>query len=243
MRRVVSKVALGLLVGGAGFSAYAVGPSMVTSGMYAGYGMEINSTGMMRITTNNDHSKSYPQKDVKSPTIISQYRLGYWMPIDSSWLWGVELNYRRFPAGEYVTLVSPSDGHDETELLMASFYKSMPSVDAMVSFGMKFHRGFGYLAGGVGKVNRITPQYRNPKGVGDPVFHTQSVLGLSFKVGTAYYLNSSLFIDASYKTMTTRLSKDMFKYQKTSSSYGESDRRSLYVNSFDVSLNYLFADF
>lgn len=230
MKNIVSKAALGLLVGGAVLSAFAGGPDvppapMVTPGLYIGLGGSWNTVDVQNVVdgveTNIPGSPGvalsyHDHVDQQLNRLAPMGQIGYWSPIDSEWLWGLQANYKfinaRFedyslPNAGAVWSADPTNGaYLKTRLTHELFL--------MAYFGMQFNKGYFYLGGGpvmfriAHKLGDPSTSVSNAAGtrfhLSETVFtNTDTVWGGGAQIGYNYYFKPDWFLGFSYTYVVT----------------------------------------
>lgn len=143
MKNRFTQAALSLLVGGAILSAVAGGPEappMVTPGLYIGLGGAYDSyytkstygatgditnnltnqslTGV-RVLSGNYAGAGNFSSNVTQDQFAPMVQIGYWAPIDSTWLWGLQASYK-YTNYAYNTRLNAADQNFATQAFNAN---------------------------------------------------------------------------------------------------------------------------
>jgi hypothetical protein len=249
MKKIVSKAALGLLVGGAVLSAFAGGPDvppapMVTPGFYIGAGGSWNT-----IDAENNYHQIYTFTSdgtgyVKGDTIrgsdkvhylhrnrlAPMFQAGYWAPIDSEWLWGLQANYK------YLNHVDTSDLVINNNRVAArgtgyGKFKLEHELLLLAYFGMQFSKGYAYLGAGPAAF-WVTDGFvlaglstagngTSPTVVSSRTFEKKKTLwGGAAQIGWNYYFKPTWFLSFSY-TYALSSKKTFTLYDGKSGSFNQ----------------------
>jgi len=243
MKKIVSKAALGLLVGGAVLSAFAGGPDvppapMVTPGFYIGAGGSWNTIDAENTFSVNETWKvavpaaGYNVGDVVTGSskvhylhrnrLAPMFQAGYWAPIDSDWLWGLQANYKYLDHVDVVGLdqlgnvatvlagtLSVVAGNSTYRNMTAKF-KLTHELLLLAYLGMQFNKGYVYLGAGPAAF-WVTDSLSmhgiigsgNANGAATGVIsntgeHKETLWGGAAQIGWNYYFKPTWFLGLSY---------------------------------------------
>lgn len=239
MRKIITQATLGLLLGGAALSAVAGGPDVpasdITPGFYFGLGGGYNHTKLYTNSTvtltpatlgnlQYQATEGYVESDNK---MAPELQLGYWAPIDSEWLWGVQFTYKYLDmqtnqnnrtAGTILDAAStapvlPATAGAQSMVFVSSRNRVSNEFLFLGYFGTQFAKGYAYLGAGAAlfTVSNTIFSTLNTGGVGAGLapaanqavhmsrFRAQNtVWGAAFQLGYNYYFKPTWFTSFNY---------------------------------------------
>lgn len=235
MKKIIMQATVGLLVSGVITSAMAGGPEvapapLVTPGLYFGAGAAFNDFATKRSYTLSETNSSFSPAtrqnsldviNLKNYKFAPEVQAGFWMPISTSWLLGLQASYK------YLNFTTSTE--NPAQLLAASQLSntlaggltSGINTYVLSSFnnellllaylGRQLHQGFAYAGAGAAMwsvhdfIGPVTPSGFAGGGIFGAqdwliAYHKQTgtIWGGAFQVGYNYYLLPTWFLGFSY---------------------------------------------